>query len=104
MLPEKRTFISPHQMNAHLSEVPTSHGAEVSRLSAGRQIPERPLTVQPRTLSNPFHRVHHELAKHRIYDRLHPRNMYHSYSPEPRPKQHEVEIDINWSRHHDDQQ
>jgi len=101
MLPEKRTFISPHQFNSHLSGVNSApQGMNTNRQAAPHQIPERPLQVQPRAITNPFHRLHHELTKHRIYDRLHPRNMYHTTMPSPRPEQqHEVQVDIDWSRH-----
>lgn len=62
-------------------------------------MPSRPLNVQPRSIANPFHTVHHEPVKHPIYDRLHPRNLYQPLSFETRP-QHKVEVDIDWSRHH----
>lgn len=64
-------------------------------------MPSRPLNVQPRAIANPFHAAHHQLTKHRIYDRLHPRNIYRAIVPIDRPEQPspEVEVDLSESRH-----
>src|SRR5438874_1282549 len=97
MSPENRTYISSHQFNSR----PSVPGAPALR-GAGQPMaghaPARPLNVQPRSIANPFHALHSELSKRRIYDRLHPRNMYRAVVSEPRPDQPDPNDKTVWRR------
>lgn len=101
MLPENRTYISPHQYNSRPSVVHAPTNSRGAGQPQDRQLPPRPLNVQPR-VANPFHAFHRQMARHRIYDRLHPRNMYRALTLTERPQKSDSGVEVEIS--HSDQQ